>query len=156
MRRVILGEYLQDLRTPSAARAIGEHPIRFVGRLLRQEVPSAVDNMTPRHPFIRALDPMPIAPGIAANSIVAVKGPPPYGESSTDGVVKYLSAHRTDCESELVVESGHSCQSNPTTIGEVRRILLHHLDGVMPPADEARPSATSPLPTAAQGHPAVH
>ena len=152
----IAHQFARLIKMPSQVLDAGAEIVKGNPDLANWRVPSAVDNMTPRHPFIRALDPMPIAPGIAANSIVAVKGPPPYGESSTDGVVKYLSAHRTDCESELVVESGHSCQSNPTTIGEVRRILLHHLDGVMPPADEARPSATSPLPTAAQGHPAVH
>jgi hypothetical protein len=89
-------------------------------------VPSAVDNMTPNHPFVRALGPMPVAPGIASHSIVAVDGDPPY-DALGDGVVMYTSAHRTDCDSELVVKSPHSCQSNPTTIAEVRRILLLHL-----------------------------
>jgi hypothetical protein len=86
---------------------------------------------------------MPIAPGIAANSIVAVNGDPPY-DAGTDGVVQYTSAHRTDCESELVVRSPHSCQSNPVTIGEVRRILLLHLkEGA-----SASPSAAAPAPPA--------
>lgn len=146
----IAHQFARLIKMPSQVLDAGAEIVKGNPDLANWRVPSAVDNMTPRHPFIRALDPMPIAPGIAANSIVAVKGPPPYGENSTDGVVKYLSAHRTDCESELVVDSAHSCQSNPTTIGEVRRILLHHLDGVMPPADEARPSATSALPPAAQ------
>ncbi|MEO6029081.1 MAG: alpha/beta fold hydrolase, partial [Candidatus Binatia bacterium] len=89
-------------------------------------VPSAVENMTPNHPFVKALGPMPVAPGIAAHSIVAVDGDPPY-DALGDGVVMYSSAHRTDCVSEIVVHSPHSCQSNPTTIAEVRRILLLHL-----------------------------
>lgn len=152
----IAHQFARLIKMPSQVLDAGADIVKGNPDLANWRVPSAVDNMTPRHPFIRALDPMPIAPGIAANSIVAVKGPPPYGESSTDGVVKYLSAHRTDCESELVVDSAHSCQSNPTTIGEVRRILLHHLDGVMPPADEARPSATSPLPAAAGANAARH
>jgi hypothetical protein len=107
-------------------------------------VPSAVDNMTPSHPFVRALDPMPIAPGIVANSIVAVNGDPPYGEGSSDGVVRYMSAHRTDCESEIVVRSPHSCQSSPTTIAEVRRILLLHLGEPSPPATASALPATGP------------
>jgi hypothetical protein len=49
---------------------------------------------------------------------------PPGGD---DGVVKYSSAHLAGVESELVVRSGHSCQGNPATIEEVRRILLEHL-----------------------------
>jgi pimeloyl-ACP methyl ester carboxylesterase len=94
--------------------------------LANWRVPSAVENMTPTNRFVRTLGPLPVAPGVAANSIVAVKGPPPY-DDGTDGVVKYVSAHRTDVESELVVSSPHSCQSNPATVAEVRRILLLHL-----------------------------
>ncbi|MCC6847528.1 MAG: alpha/beta fold hydrolase [Deltaproteobacteria bacterium] len=96
-------------------------------------VPSAVENMTPGHPFVRALGPMPIDPGVACHSIVAVKTDPPY-EGGTDGVVRYESAHRTDCASEVVVKSPHSCQSNPATIAEVRRILLVHLGDPRTPA----------------------
>jgi hypothetical protein len=43
-----------------------------------------------------------------------------------DGVVRYASAHIEGVESELVVRSGHSCQANPHTIEEVRRILDEH------------------------------
>jgi hypothetical protein len=42
-------------------------------------------------------------------------------------VVKYSSAHLDGVDSELVVNSGHSTQANPVTIGEVRRILLEQL-----------------------------
>ncbi len=52
---------------------------------------------------------------------------PPQGQN--DGVVEYDSAHIDGVESELVVEhQSHSCQSNPHTIAEVRRILLEHLN----------------------------
>jgi hypothetical protein len=45
-------------------------------------------------------------------------------ETGNDGVVQYSSAHIDEAESELVVRSGHSVQSNPKTVAEVRRILL--------------------------------
>ena len=45
-----------------------------------------------------------------------------------DGVVEYDSSHIEPVESEVVVRSKHSCQSNPETMEEVRRILYHHLD----------------------------
>ena len=50
---------------------------------------------------------------------------PPNG---ADGVVKYTSAHVDYAESEFIVRSGHSCQDNPLTIEEVRRILLENLE----------------------------
>ena len=37
-------------------------------------IPSAVDNMSPRHHFIRALQEIPVAPSITAHSIIAVQG----------------------------------------------------------------------------------
>jgi pimeloyl-ACP methyl ester carboxylesterase len=124
----IAHQFARLIKMPSQILDAGADIVKGNPDLANWRVPSAVDNMTPRNPFVRALDPLPVAPGIAAHSIVAVNGDPPYGENSSDGVVKYLSAHRTDCASEIVVHSAHSCQSNPVTIAEVRRILLLHLD----------------------------
>ena len=89
-------------------------------------VPSAVDNMSPRHPFIRALQEIPVAPSIKAHSIIAVEGDGPV-EQGDDGVVEYSSAHIDGVESELIVKSSHSTQGNPHTIQEVRRILRLHV-----------------------------
>jgi triacylglycerol esterase/lipase EstA (alpha/beta hydrolase family) len=94
--------------------------------------PNAVDNMTPGNPFVKALALLPIAPDVVANSIIPVDGdPPPQGKN--DGVVDYDSAHIDGVESELIVwHQVHSCQSNPHTMEEVRRILLKHLAETMP------------------------
>jgi hypothetical protein len=89
-------------------------------------VPTAVDNMSPRSPFIRGLQQIPVAESIPAHSIVAVKGAGPP-EEGDDGVVKYTSAHIDEAVSELVVRSPHSCQGNPHTMEEVRRILRLHV-----------------------------
>jgi hypothetical protein len=99
-------------------------------------VPSAVDNMSPRNHFIRALQEIPVAPSIKAHSIVAVEGDGPV-EEGDDGVVKYSSAHIDGVESELVVHSDHSTQGRPETIEEVRRILRLHA-GLKPGGLEAR------------------
>src|SRR5258705_7693005 len=89
--------------------------------------PTAVDNMTPGNPFVKTLSSLPITPNVAVNSIIPVDGDPPYS-GKNDGVVEYDSAHIEPVESEVVVRSKHSCQANPATMEEVRRILLHHLD----------------------------
>jgi Alpha/beta hydrolase family len=88
-------------------------------------VPSAVDNMSPGHPFILGLQAIPIAASVKVNSIIAVEGDGPL-EQGDDGVVKYSAAHIEPVESELVVKSGHSVQGNPRAIEEVRRILRLH------------------------------
>ena len=86
---------------------------------------TAIDNMSPGNRFVKTLAEIPIAGGIKANSIIPVKGTGPI-ESGNDGVVEYTSAHIEGVESEKVVRSDHSTQSNPETIEEVRRILLQH------------------------------
>ena len=92
---------------------------------------TSIDSMSPDNPALLALAEIPVAPPIKAHSIIAIKDDsvPPAGD---DGVVKYTSAHIEGVESELVVRSGHSCQGRPTTIEEVRRILLEHLRAARP------------------------
>jgi hypothetical protein len=88
-------------------------------------IPTALDNMDSSNPFLQTLAGLPIASGVHAHSIIAVKGNGPP-EEGNDGVVEYKSAHLEGVESELVVRSGHSTQSTPETIEEVRRILYEH------------------------------
>jgi pimeloyl-ACP methyl ester carboxylesterase len=95
--------------------------------LAGRHLPTAVDNMQPGNPFVRTLSDSPLAPGVTAHSIVAVQGRgDPLGLN--DGVVAYRSAHLEGVESEKIVQSPHSLQSNPVTLLEVRRILREHVD----------------------------
>jgi pimeloyl-ACP methyl ester carboxylesterase len=99
-----------------------------VGRLKRlRGLPTSIDDMTPGNPMLRVLEHRPIAPGVSAHSIIAVRGDS-APEDGGDGVVSYSSAHIEGVESELVVRSGHSTQQKPPSIEEVRRILLLHGD----------------------------
>jgi hypothetical protein len=91
----------------------------------RPRLLTSVDQMNPNNRFVKVLAEIPIAPGVAANSIIAVKGTGAV-EDGEDGVVAYRSAHLDGVESELVVQSGHSLQDYPETVEEVRRILLLH------------------------------
>lgn len=92
-------------------------------------LPTAADNMTAGNPFLEGLAAIPVADGVPYHSIVAVKGEGPI-EEGDDGVVTYRSAHLAGAASELVVRSGHSTQSEPPTIQEVRRILHLHGEGL--------------------------
>jgi pimeloyl-ACP methyl ester carboxylesterase len=87
----------------------------------------SIYDMRPGAPLITALAAIPVAPGIPAHSIIAVRGDGPI-EDGSDGVVRFESAHIDGVESELIVRSGHSVQSHPETVLEVRRILLLHAD----------------------------
>jgi pimeloyl-ACP methyl ester carboxylesterase len=91
-----------------------------------EKLPTSVDNMNPSSPFIKTLASIPVAEGVNAHSIIPVLGDGPI-QTGGDGIVKYESAHIDGVASELVVRFGHSVQSHPKTIEEVRRILLAHL-----------------------------
>jgi pimeloyl-ACP methyl ester carboxylesterase len=98
----------------------------------KPRMPTSIDQMNPRNRFLQTLASIPIVPGVAANSIIAVQGDGPV-EDGSDGVVAYRSAHLDGVESEAVVRSPHSLQDNPETVEEVRRILLlHHTPSAAP------------------------
>jgi pimeloyl-ACP methyl ester carboxylesterase len=101
------------------------NPGAFIGESIKS-LPTAVDNMRPTNRFVRTLSESPIAPGVAAHSIIAVQGTGDLIRLS-DGVVRYESAHLDGVESEKVVQSSHSMQAHPETILEVRRILREHV-----------------------------
>jgi len=115
---------------------LARNPNAFAGGVI-PVVPSAVDNMSPENPFIRALQEIPVAPSVTVNSIIAVEGDGPV-EEGDDDFVKYTSAHIEPVESELVVQSGHSVQGNPHAIEEVRRILRLHGGMTAGPVPAAR------------------
>ena len=93
------------------------------------KLPSSVDGMSPANPILQTLAEMPVPSGVKTHSVIAIDGndTPPNGN---DGVVEYKSAHQEGVESEYIVRSPHSCQGNPLTIEEVRRILLEHLKSI--------------------------
>jgi len=102
----------------------------FADRQAARKLPTAVDNMTAGNPFLMGLAAIPVAPGIPYHSIIAVKPEFQVVEDGNDGVVQYRSAHLDGAASELVVRSPHSCQANPHTVQEVRRILHLHGEAV--------------------------
>jgi pimeloyl-ACP methyl ester carboxylesterase len=114
-----LGQVVTELVTRNQDKLI----LRTMTRL-----PTSIDNMTPGNPFIKTLAETPIAKGVIAHSIIAVRDDGPF-EKGTDGVVRYESAHIDGAESELIVRSGHSAQGRPETIQEIRRILIEHAAG---------------------------
>jgi hypothetical protein len=82
--------------------------------------------MSEKNPLLKELAILPLAPGVAGHSIIAVK-PGMDIATGNDGVVEYKSAHIEGMESEFIVRAAHSSQDHPSTIEEVRRILLEHI-----------------------------
>lgn len=98
---------------------------------MEPRVPTSLDNMNPKSPFLRFLAATPIDPGIKAHSIIPI-GDAEEPAGANDGVVEYESAHIEGVESEMLVPSRHSCQAHPRTLVEIRRILREHLESSQP------------------------
>lgn len=110
---------------PLALRGVEGEINRNPGAAKAGFVPTAVDNMSPGHPFIMGLQPIPVVPTVKVNSIIAVDGD---GRSSRATMAWSSTPPLTSkpVEAELVVRSSHSAQGNPHTVEEVQRILRLH------------------------------
>jgi pimeloyl-ACP methyl ester carboxylesterase len=93
---------------------------------------TSIDSMSPGNPALLALAELPVAEGVTAHSIIALKDPA-KAPAGGDGVVAYESAHVPYVASEYLVAHNHSCQGDPLVVEEVRRILHEHLKAEPPP-----------------------
>ena len=104
-------DVLQDLAEPDPSR---KRPRRL---------PTGIDNLNEKDPFMQAIADLPISPRVRYHTIVAQSEPNLPLETSTDGLVPYRSAHLPGAASEKVIVSGHSVQNTAPAIIELRRIL---------------------------------
>ena len=123
---------------PAQALAQGENPFEKgdVGAA------TAVDNMAPDSRFLKIMADVPMSSRVPVHSVIGIQGQG-RARRGNDGVVAYESAHLEAAESEVIIRSSHSLQSNPHTVAEVKRILLEHLKspGGYPAQENAPESA---------------
>ncbi|MBX7247131.1 MAG: hypothetical protein K1X53_16665 [Candidatus Sumerlaeaceae bacterium] len=89
------------------------------------EIPTGVDNLSPRNPFVLLYQTQPIQ--VPCHSIIGTEGVYKNGKPLSDGVVPYWSAHLDCAKSEFWVPSGHDAHDHPNAIPEFDRILRLHL-----------------------------
>lgn len=118
-------------------------------------IPTSIDNLSDKDPFIKASSDLPISPAVHYHTIVGIYKSKGALAQSSDGVVPYASAHLEGSDSELVVPSWHNVQEKPQAIMEMRRILRLHarqLHCLWQNKDEAskttsaRPACTANIP----------
>jgi pimeloyl-ACP methyl ester carboxylesterase len=114
------------VRAPSTLLSAGNSVIKITtfqsGDLKLKRIPNSVDTLAPNNRFVKAINTIPITPGIRYHTIMGDRGKGDAPNSS-DGVVPYWSSHMESAQSELIVPSGHPAHQNPQAIEEVRRIL---------------------------------
>ena len=95
-----------------------------------KRIPNSVDTLAPNNRFVRAINTVPITPGIPYHVICGDRGKGGHKDHTkpemSDGIVPYWSSHLPEAKSELIVPSSHSAHQNPKAIAEVRRILAAH------------------------------
>ena len=91
--------------------------------------PDSVDTLAPDNDFVKAVNTLPMVPGIPYHTIAGDRG---RGDSpnSSDGVVPYWSSHQERAKSELIVPSHHNAQQTQEAVVEVERILKDHQAGL--------------------------
>jgi pimeloyl-ACP methyl ester carboxylesterase len=113
------------VRVPSTLLSAGNALLKITtfqsGDLKR--IPNSVDTLAPNNRFVKAINTIPITPGIPYHTIMGDRG---RGDApnSSDGVVPYWSSHMDGAKSELIVPSAHPAHQNPQAIQEVHRILV--------------------------------
>jgi len=115
------------VRAPSTLLGLGNSVLKFTtfqsGDLKLKRIPNSVDTLAPNNRFVKAINTIPITPGIPYHTIMGDRG---RGDApnSSDGVVPYWSSHMDGAKSELIVPSAHPAHQNPQAIKEVHRILV--------------------------------
>jgi pimeloyl-ACP methyl ester carboxylesterase len=115
------------VRSPSTLLNAGNEAFKITtfhsADLKLKRMPNSVDTLAPNNRFVKAINTIPITPGIPYHTIIGDRG---KGDSpnSSDGIVPYWSSHMDGAKSELIVPSAHSAHQNPQAIEEVRRILM--------------------------------
>ena len=114
------------VRAPSTLISAGNSVLKIStfhsGDLKLKRIPNSVDTLAPNNRFVKAINTIPITPGIPYHTIMGDRGKGDAPNSS-DGIVPYWSSHMDGAKSELIVPSGHPAHQNPQAIDEVRRIL---------------------------------
>jgi PGAP1-like protein len=88
--------------------------------------PTSIDTLSPKNPFVRAMNTLPIADQIPYHSIIGDRGRGDTPDSS-DGVVPYWSSHLDGAQSEKIVPSHHGSHQNKQGMEEIDRILRLNL-----------------------------
>jgi pimeloyl-ACP methyl ester carboxylesterase len=114
------------VKAPSTLLSLGQDALEAAtfqtDDLKLKRIPNSVDTLAPNNRFVKAINTIPITPGIPYHSIIGDRGKGDTPNSS-DGFVPYWSSHLDGAQSELIVASNHSAHQNPQAIEEVKRIL---------------------------------
>ncbi len=119
----IAGIGMQLIRLPSNITNELEEFAKFIVPGGRGRMPTSIQGLSPRSPFLQALDRRP--PSVPHHTVLGDRG---RGDSpnSSDGVVPYASAHLASAQSEVIAPGGHGSFSDPKAIRELERILLEY------------------------------
>ena len=142
------GSGLADMSFAGAFTRLIRLPGRFVTALtdlpeafIKNRPVTSIAGLSPSNPLFEVLENTPIQ--VPHHSIIGDRG---RGDSpnSSDGVVRYSSAHLASAESELIVPGPHGSYDLPQTIHALKRIFQLHLKSAG--EDRQRQTKSPPLP----------
>jgi len=93
--------------------------------------PNSVDTLAPNSRFVKAINTIPLTPGIPYHTIMGDRGQGGNLDRTkperSDGFVPYWSSYMEVAASEYIVPSDHSVHQNAQAIAEVLRLLKEHV-----------------------------
>jgi hypothetical protein len=120
------------IREHSVSSEASEEMLRATANISEEELKpkrraNSVDSLSPKSRFVRAINIIPMVPGVRYDTIIGDRG---RGDSpnSSDGIVPYWSSHMEHAESEHIVPSNHTAHQNPEAIADVLKILKEHAE----------------------------
>jgi len=122
------------VKGPSNLLGMGKDFLKYAtfqsDELKLKRMPNSVDTLAPNNRFVKAINTVPLAPGIPYHVICGDRGLGGNKDRTkpemSDSVVPYWSSHLDGAQSERIVPSDHCAHQNPQAIEEVRRILRLH------------------------------
>ena len=117
------------IREPTVSSQASEEMLRHTSIREKELKPmrraNSVDSLSPKSRFLKAVNTIPMTPGVPYHTIIGDRG---RGDSpnSSDGVVPYWSSHMDGAQTEHIVPSGHGAHQDPQAIADVLQIPKAH------------------------------
>lgn len=132
LRKIIQlpSSFIQKIDDALSRELIDQRLMQRITEARLLEFQNGASELSQRSHFMQITAPVQIKAGLPYHLIMGQIEPNSPVLDSSDGIVPYRSSHLDGAMSERVIQGGHSIQSTPEAVLELRRILRLHLDSI--------------------------
>jgi len=132
LRRIIQlpASFVQAIDDAMTRARIDEQLLQRISETGLLDFQNGASELSQHSRFMRITNPVQIKPSLPYHLIMGKLDPSSSTTASSDGIVPYHSSHLEGAASERLIQGGHSIQSAPEAVLELRRILRLHLSEI--------------------------